>query len=229
MSSSKIREIEKVNSIIKTVLTTIAIFLTGFIQTNITAATAKDRVLVLLVSGSVLLLLVEGGSKIIEHFIDSSNFLRRIILKENFFEGLWIDKTEVGTYAIISIKYEYGEYLVSGKSYNNYGELMGDWKSVSAWVSDEKLECYYEGNYYYKEDDFKGKNEFSFSSSDNSVPHWFTGSYYDLTNQFRKFKIIGERISKEQAKKLLTISNIPLFISEWAEKNKGLLTNRNTS
>ena len=226
MNSSKVDQIEKVNSIIKTVLTTIAIFLTGYIQNSFTTSNAKDKALVLLVSGASLLLVVEGGSKIMEYFIDNNSFIRKVILRENFFEGYWIDKTELNTYAIIHIKYEKGDYFINAKSFNQNGELMESWDSVSSWISDEKLECYYEGNYYHQEGSFKGKNEFSFSSSNSHIPCWFTGNYTDLAKEFRKFQFVGERINKEDAKKLQSLSAIPQFINEWSENNKGLLTDR---
>ncbi|AXG70534.1 hypothetical protein KORDIASMS9_02774 [Kordia sp. SMS9] len=226
MISSKIQQIENINNLSKTILASVAIFLAGYIQTSVLDNKIDNKVLAILIIAVTLLICVEVGSIVIEYFINNNSWIRKIILGEEFFEGLWIDVTEIKTYALIRIKYEKGFYLLQGESYNSDGELLGTWKSVNSWISNGKLECYYKGNYDDQVSDFDGRNEFSFMCSNGKIPCRFTGYYMDIVTEFRQYRIIGERIEKDIEIKLTNPSEIKNFIKKWGEENSGVLIDK---
>lgn len=83
MTETKIEAIEKVKNAGKVVFTSIALVISGTIQTSFGLA-SSDKYLITspstLAIGLVLLLVVEALSKFFESIIDRTYFLRRLIL-----------------------------------------------------------------------------------------------------------------------------------------------------
>ena len=226
MLKSKISKIESFKSVLKTVLVSIALVLSGFIQLVFFNTESENRIFWLLLIGVLLLIFIEIIAKIAENLIDSNSKLRKLILKEDFIEGVWIDITEINTYAIINIKYDNGEYHLQGESYDEEGKLLGNWESISTWSSNCKLRCNYKGNYENQISEFDGINEFVFISANKSIPYQFSGYYIDIFEKNKSYRIRGERINENDLKEMKTIKGVVNFVKKWAKDNKELLPDK---
>lgn len=226
MLKSKVSKIESFNSILKTILVSIALVISGLIQLVFFKPESENKIFWLLLTGAILLVLIEIIAKIAENLIDSNSKIRKLILREDFIEGLWIDITEINTYAIINIRYKKGEYHLQGESYDENGRLLGNWESISTWSSNCKLRCNYKGNYENQISEFDGINEFVFVSANNSIPFQFSGYYLDIFEENKSYRIRGERISDNYLKEMKTLKGVVNFVKTWAKNNKEILTDK---
>lgn len=121
--------------------------------------------------------------------IEESTALRRLVMRKDFIEGWWYqdflkvwrvrgEPTVTGDYyAILSICYDSGSYVVKGYVINPNGEIIGSWSSQFSRYHNGQLEYFFNGPWFGSEPPFtvSGYTRFTFIWD----PPTLTPSHFD--------------------------------------------------
>ena len=80
----------------------------------------------------IMIVTVKLLSFVVKEIVKTSAFLRRIILQDNYIEGLWISDNGERGVALTTIIIKDLDILVTGKQYDNNGSLLWTWTTRGA-------------------------------------------------------------------------------------------------
>ena len=117
-------------NIVKVIATAIGVILANQVARTLDAQQVPPLLTIivqLVVVGITFVISREGVS----YLIDSSQWLRRMIARDQFVEGTWINiiHEPESFIAIISLKFERGEIRISGQDYHSDGTIFGMFKT----------------------------------------------------------------------------------------------------
>jgi hypothetical protein len=216
--NSTIEKLDMIKTIIRYTLNSAAVLIVGVIQSYFLIIPNQKELSALFLA-MLLLILSEIVFRLLQFIIDNSRIIRRLILTNQYFEGVWLDRVEFGNnfiqYGIIEISYNKGVYHVLGQSYSPEGKPLGNWESSASWASNKKLRYIHKSNFESPLiQDFDGITEIFFLCAGSTYPNTYNGTYIDICPNPHKNRFIGERINKLDFKKLKTVDGRTNFIKD---------------
>lgn len=218
--SSKIQRLGRFEKGAEYVLTSTAIVLAGVISTDFTLIPGHQRWSGFGI-GLVLLLLAHVGVVAIKSVLDNSRLLRRWLLRDQFFEGVWVDvvEEEPRHFAIVQIEFRDGAYEINGEAYAGNASFLGNWKSSEAWATSRQLRYTYRGSVQNPAVwDYDGMTEYNFVGNEGGAPNTFSGFYVDLNREPVRKRIRGQRVSSADAKRLADLATRRKLLLEWGKR-----------
>jgi len=165
----------------------------------------KGQILSILATIIIVILFSKSIHYLITKLISESSKMRKLIMKNEYIEGVWMDivmdKTDITSYAIFSIVYENNQFINSGRIYNIEGDKIGSFTSHSTFYNSYKLNFMYEG-YAQNVKDKKsaGFGEYTFERN-KKEPNELEGFIYDT--HYRKNLIVRAiRVNENDAKNM---------------------------
>jgi hypothetical protein len=166
------------------------------------------------VSAAIMLIIVVSviivATFLMERLVDSSYLLRRIISGSDFVEGFWYDISREATSnraaqgAVLFIHYEDGEVKVSGISFDDQGNKIASFSSISA--------TYVRRTLYYQ---YNTQSRYAPSFAETGIgqimfdhpPRSYTGFWLDFTSGIM-YRVEGERVSNKQLREFNGFSTL---------------------
>lgn len=216
--NSRIQRLEAFQTGAQYVLTSTAIALTGIIGSRY-ALLPEHRGLSGLLIALVLLAVAHLLFLLTKNIAFNSKIIRKWILRDQYFEGVWIDVVhdEPKHYAIVHIRFIGGIYEISGESYDEDANFLGNWMSTSSWASNNRLRYSYRGDVNNLSVwEYDGLTEYNFIGSESGNPTTFTGYYVDLTREPLRKRVTGERLPASDSSQLDRLANRKQFVLEWS-------------
>jgi hypothetical protein len=157
--------------------------------------------------------------------INSSPVVRRIILRRDYIEGLWIDAaTSRGpeSCGLYVIRYADDSYHITGKEFSSTGEVLYDWQSITSYFDGDRLVYLYLTHSHLKGavEDSYGVTSLTFMrSGPNTLPRIATGSFIDAGTTFRQLATSAEKLSNYDLESLTNLSKTKQLIGEWMARS----------
>ena len=180
-----INQINKKITFLKTVVSAILGVSSLYIIDWLTTYFGEIASIILLVLIIVLITLIL--EELLLNLINKSQNIRRYISKDDYIEGIWIDKTinpainKIITISIFKIFYEYNEIKYHGEMFDDHGETVGTFKSTSTKYDNHTLFSSYEAKITlknYPENNISGSAEYVFVAG-KKYPESFHGIAID--------------------------------------------------
>lgn len=152
--------------------------------------------------------------EVLRSLINSSVGLRRLILGRDFIEGWWVEQIErirtmTGTsnttgedFAIASIYYDDGDYVVEGHLLDPRGVLKGSWTSSFSTYKDGALEYIFSGPWIVAEEPFTnhGYGKISFvRNAGSKPPRYFNGEVVNIGPRHNQAYFTGTKVVRKVA------------------------------
>lgn len=212
-----IKQFERISTYIGVFIGTIITYLSyDYLKTEI----QKKSILILLLFLIFLFLIeiIRGLSQVI---INKSSHVRRVISLGDYIEGIWKDKTtgsRENTYGIYIIRYYNGEYKVIGREFNNNGDMICDWNSISSDYDGNCLIYLYKSRWVKADQMEESYGIVSLSymrSGPTKIPKTASGYFIDLAMGLRNVATFAEKVSNHSFKKLDRIKDIQDIVNNW--------------
>ena len=190
----------------KTVITAVMGVTSGY---YIKALSAEYETSIMIVAIIILIVLI---SKIVELFIhflvNKSIFIRKALLGSHFIEGYWLERVAdisknegLQFFAILKISFVNNTYVVSGETFNHFGEILATFHSQFSNYSNYLLSYSFEGlNTSNIGTRIIGNGELRFTPS-SGYPKRFIGSIYSSITGL-PIRVIADKIAPELLNKI---------------------------
>jgi len=163
----------------------------------------KNNVLVYVISIITLITLFKIMEWTVEQLLEKVCWIRKLLLGEDYIEGVWLDKVEINKekfYSLIHINYEDGMYYINGEQFFDNRVIKCSWHTISSRYENNSLKTIYETTHYCggKNETFYGLSVYNFSiNPQHTSPETFSGFFFDtsssLTNSsFHGYKIVDK-------------------------------------
>jgi len=214
--------------IIISALSTASFQITDYVVRQIGSQTISALISVVVVVLSVLIL-----NQVIEYLIDKSVSLRKLILGDDFIEGLWLDlswseddlRVEHG--AIIQIQFKQGHFQINGTSYDGAGQKMASFNSLLACYGGKTLFYEYTAHTRYAIGTTSKTEQGITNLLFDSPPESFTGSWTGYSSQ-KHSRLEGRKLQAAELaahNKLKTPMDKEKFIVEEIKAHNQRLAN----
>lgn len=141
--------------------------------------------------------------------VEKSRRLRRLILGDDYIEGVWFNKIKSGNgnlNGLVHIYFSEGDMRVSGEQYNEEGQLTATWHSTMSEYSEThaELSYAYKSNYFNAADPTKtstveGISKIRFIKAPMfGIPRTYEGTYEDNCPSQQKHIFLGKKIESAQ-------------------------------
>lgn len=157
---------------------------------------------------AILIMLFKLLEWVIELFVERTIWLRRLILGDEYLEGVWCDKITIDDkfcYAILTITLDNEMYYINGSQFYIDGTLQHTWNTLASKYDDHIIRFLYHSTYYDNSDDdpygyciycFEKKNLHHF-------PTTYNGKYKDIGKDQIERPFVGYKILRKDILKKL--------------------------
>jgi len=174
----------------------------------------------------VLAVSIQALSAMSRTIIKQSSWVRRIIVGDDYIEGIWVDVAEHNgskSYGLFIVRYVKNSFHVVGKEFDDQGQVIYDWQSINSSFDGDRLIYLYSTHTRlgHSVADNYGVSSLTFiRSGPNKFPKSATGYFIDAALNFRKVVTTAEKKSNHVFKTLNNIDETRKFILEWISSNK---------
>jgi hypothetical protein len=188
------------------------------------AGLEKQKPIIFVIAIILLIALFKFFEWLIELAVEEIAFIRRWILRDEYLEGVWCDRSIVDEqycYALLTITFENGMYFVNGSQYYADGSEHHSWNTIVSKFENHTIRFLYRSIYFReKEDEYMGYSSFTFEKMNlHHYPTSYTGKYKDfgkdaVERPFKGYKILDKELldnlntPQNQKKTLLKIIQV---------------------
>lgn len=223
--------LEKFYRFVNVVLVVIVLFLEAQIVHCLEKSGIHNFWLLFVVTATLLIAFFKFGEWLVEKMIENLDWLKKLIIGDEYIEGLWIDKVEISGrnfYGLLIISMKDGVYKVNGSQYSDKATLQNRWITISSDFENYTLKTIYQTTYF---DEAKLEEPYGISSynfqktSLHGKPLIFSGTFYDvsrdfITKSFYGFKVTDKKVINKlkhpdkTAQAIMDLIQSPFFSNE---------------
>jgi hypothetical protein len=190
---------------INMILIVVVLAIEGLVVEQLKESKIEHEWVILLCSIVFLVFVFKLLGRAVEKSIENSECIRALILGADYIEGTWFDMVEIGGdkfYGLVTHSYNEGHIEQSGEQISANGSPQNTWNSLASKYEDNTLTIIYRVNYFDEAiiEQRLGISTIDFSkSAKHRSPTSFSGTFYDMSNNFvtksfRGFKVTDEEI-----------------------------------
>ncbi len=160
--------------------------------------------ILIVVTGIFLIASFEVVNYILSQIINNWDWLKKIILRDDYIEGTWITAVPFQNtihYGIFTIKLKDGQYLSSGTRYTPDCIPQQTWRTEASKYEMNSLKLIYKSTFFSNEikEEHNGLAIYKFQNSSNnyfSSPNLINGSVYSVSNKENEsISFVGYKIT----------------------------------
>lgn len=173
-----------------------------------------------------LILIFKFVEFLVEKLLEESKIVRALILRDDFIEGVWLDKVDIdgiSGYGLITIVYQNGKFIQTGEQILYDGTTRCSWNSVASEYDNNTLKIIYHVKYFDEKlvDQPYGISMYRFAKSgSHKQPLSYIGTFFDMSNNYMTKSVKGFKVTD---KKLIA----KLYVPETRNEALKILMNSN--
>jgi hypothetical protein len=148
--------------------------------------------------GLVAIVSLHVAEAVAVRVIEAAPWLRRLVLANQWVEGIWIDEV-VGEnhFALVTMSTEGGEVKVRGEQFDVDGAITATWESCASVLEGNTLRTIYRSPQFYKgqPSETSGMSTYVFTGRPGQAPEFYSGSFIDAAAGGRNCQLRGARIN----------------------------------
>jgi hypothetical protein len=161
-----------------------------------------------LITGFLAIAVMHVFELVITRIFDHSIWMRRMILGDEYIEGVWIDRViDQDAFGVISIHVRDGALSMTGEQFRRDGRITATWDDYVANFSGNTLRAIYEAPQFREgsPSEVHGFSTYVFHGVPGKAPTYYSGLFADASHEGRRCQLQGFKVT--DAKTLTELAN----------------------